>query len=464
MPTEHAGSDAEGLRRKLIGGGAWALAGKSASLGLNFVTMALVTRLLDVGSVGVYQLGQSVVLATALVARLGLDNTVVYLVSNAMAQGRPARARRAVRMVLVLGACGAAAAWAALAFGGVDALGRIAQKGSYARLPVIAAAMGVWSAAVATQILASEAFKGFHAIREAVVYGGVVSGALTVGSFAVYGVLYGHVSLTTAAWTTSTSIGLSAIAAVVALVGRARRLPASGAELDHPYADVVRQSMPVLVSNVMTYLLTNVDVWIVGGFLSERDLALYATPAKLVTLIGVSFMIANQVLPPLIGELAAKNDKRLMERTLRGTAFVVGVPSMIVVLVFVLAGGPVLRLVFGPAYESGATVLAILCIGQAANILTGSSLFALLMTGHGLAAMWISGSMGFLAAAACIFAVRHWGAVGVAAAVSAVIVVQQLVTLFVARRLVGVWTHASAGAALGALKRMLERRRNGGSI
>jgi O-antigen/teichoic acid export membrane protein len=170
-------------------------------------------------------------------------------------------------------------------------------------------------------------------------------------------------------------------------------------------------------------------------------------------------MIANQVLPPLIGELAAKNDKPLMERTLRGTAFVVGVPSMLVVLVFVFAGGSVLRVVFGPEYAAGATVLALLCIGQAANILTGSSLFALLMTGHGVAAMWISASMGLLATAASVFAVRLWGAIGVAAAVSGVIVVQQLVTLLAARRLVGVWTHVSARAALGELKRMIAKRR-----
>jgi O-antigen/teichoic acid export membrane protein len=459
MATVHAGSDAPSLRRKLIGGGAWATVGKGASLGLNFVTMALVTRLLDVGSVGVYQLGQSVVLATALVARLGLDNTVVYLVSSAMAQGHPARARRAVGTVLVLGAFGALAAWAALSFGGVDALANLSEKGSYARLPAIAAAMGVWSAAVAAQLLASEAFRGFHAIRDAVVYGGVISGFLTVTSFVVLRIESGKVSLTTAAWTTTICLGVSALLAVAALLARVRRLPSSAEEPGRGSAAVLWQSLPILVSNVMTYLLTNVDVWVVGGFLSDRELAIYATPAKLVTLIGVSFMIANQVLPPLIGELAAKDDKALMERTLRGTAFVVGVPSMIVVLVFVLAGGPVLHIVFGPEYAAGATVLALLCIGQAANILTGSSLFALLMTGHGVAAMWIAGSMGLLATAACVFAVRLWGAVGVAAAVSTVIVVQQLVTLLAARRLVGVWTHVSARAALGELRRMLAKRR-----
>ncbi|HEX3593526.1 MAG TPA: lipopolysaccharide biosynthesis protein [Polyangiaceae bacterium] len=457
MATVQAGSSAPSLRRRLIGGGAWAIFGKGAALALNFLTMAMVTRMLDVGSVGIYQLGQTVVLATAMVARLGLDNTVVYLVSSAVAEGSPARAWRAVRTVSILGACGALAAWALLSLGGVDLLGHLLARGSFARLPQIAAAMGVWTAAVAIQLLTSEALRGFHAIRDAVIYGGVVAGVLTVVALAFVG-HDGHLSLSAAAWTTALSTSVAAVVAAAALFLRARRAGPLGPESGHGYAGVLRRSLPVLVSNAMTFVLTNVDVWVVGGFSSGRELALYATPAKLVTLIGVSFLIANQVLPPLIGELAAKKDNVLMERTLRGTAFVVGLPSMAVVLVFVLAGGPLLRVVFGPAYAGGATVLALLCIGQAANILTGSSLFALLMTGHGVAAMWISGTMGLLAGAACLVAVHFWGPTGVAAAVSAVVVLQQLVTLLVARRLVGVWTHVSASAALGEVRRMLAER------
>ena len=456
MASVEAGPSGASLRRRLIGGGAWALVGKGAALGLNFVTMAMVTRLLDVGSVGIYQLGQTVVLATAMVARLGLDNTVVYLVSSAAADGSEGRARRAIRTVMILGACGALAAWAVLSFGGVELLGRLLRKGSFAHLPRIAPAMGVWSAAVATQILASEAFRGFHAIREAVLYGGVVAGVLTVATLAALGHA-GGLSVEAAAWITSLSTAVAALAAALALFLRVRRAGPIAPPHGYGYGDVLRRSLPVLVSNAMTFVLSNVDVWVVGGTLSERELALYVTPAKLVTLIGVSFLIANQVLPPLIGELAARNDRPLMERTLRGTAFVVGLPAMAIVLGFVLGGGPLLRVVFGPAYEGGATVLSLLCIGQTANILTGSSLFALLMTGHGVAAMWISGSMGLLAIAACLVAVKLWGAVGVAAAVSSVIVVQQLVTLLVARRLVGVWTHVSARAAASEGRRMLQR-------
>jgi O-antigen/teichoic acid export membrane protein len=455
MAQPGATSGGTSLRRKLVGGGAWAVAGKGATFGVNFVIAAMVTRLLSLSDSGAYQLAQSVVLAAAMVARLGLDTNVVYLVSSALAGESPGRARRAVRTVMVLGALSIAATTAVLSFGGAAWLGTHLFRSG---LSHIGLAIGVWTAAVAGQILLSEAFRGFHAIRDAVLHGGVIAGVLNLAGFIVLAGSEGHVSLAACAWVTAGSTAVAAVVAGGALFLRVQRLGPIAPLDGYDYGDVLRRSLPVLISNTMTFVLTNVHLWVVGAYLPDSEVALYAMPARLVTLVGVTFIIANQVLPPIIGELAARGDKPLMERTLRGTAFAVGVPAMAVVFVFMVAGGPILRIAFGPAYERGAAVLAVLCIGQVANILTGSSLFALLMTGHGVAAMWISGTMGLLAVAACLFAVKSWGALGVAYAVSAVIVVQQLITLLAARRLVGVWTHVSARAAVTELRRMLAKR------
>jgi O-antigen/teichoic acid export membrane protein len=214
-----------------------------------------------------------------------------------------------------------------------------------------------------------------------------------------------------------------------------------------------------MISNVMTLMLSHVGVYAVGAHLPERDVAVFSSANRMVTLVGVSFVIANQVLPPIIGELAARGDKALMERTLRAVAFAVGLPAAAVLALFIFAGGFVMRTAFGAYYESGATLLAILSIGQLANVFTGSSAFTLLMTGRGVAAMWIACATGVAATVASFAAVRAFGATGVAWAISGVTVVQQLVTLLVVRGLVGVWTHASLGAALGELRRWEKSRK-----
>jgi O-antigen/teichoic acid export membrane protein len=444
------------LRHRLAGGGAWAILGKGGTLGLNFLAVALVARVLEPSDAGAYFLAQSVVNAAAMIARLGLESTVVYLVSSALGSGNPARARRIIRQVVLVGASSAAAMGALLSLGGAAWIGHtIFDSALVAR---VGTAVGVWSAALALQMLLSEAFRGFHAIREAVLFGGVITGAAIIVGLSAPRLTNTTLSLESAVWIAAAATLTNAALAAIALTVRSRQLgPASTAEpADHSL--IVRSALPVLANNVMTFVLLNVDVWVVGAHLPEREVATYAAAARMVTLVGLSLMIANQVLPPVIGELFARGDRRLLERVLRGTAAAVAPPALLVLAAFVFAGPLVMRTGFGAFYEKGAPVLVFLSLGQLAGVLTGSSVPVLLMTGHQRAAMGISAGAAVAATIASLVAVPRWGATGVALATSTVVVAQQLATLVAARRLAGVWTHAGFSEIRLALEEMRQRR------
>lgn len=445
------------LRHRLATGGAWAIVGKGGTLGLNFLAVAVVARVLDPSDAGAYFLAQSIVNAAAMIARLGLESTVVYLVSSALGSGNPARARRTIRQIVLIGASSAAAVGASLSLGGAAWIGHaIFDSTLVAR---VGTAVGVWSAALALQMLLSEAFRGFHAIREAVLFGGVITGAIMIVGLGAPRLTNTTLALDGAVWIAAGVTLANVALATVALTVRSRKLgPASEPEpADHSV--IFRSALPVLVNNVMTFVLLNVDVWVVGAHLPEREVATYAAAARMVTLVGVSLMIANQVLPPVIGELFARGDRRLLERVLRGTAAAVAPPALVVLAVFVLAGPFVMRLGFGSFYEKGAPVLVLLSLGQLAAVFTGSSVSVLLMTGHQRAAMGISGIAALAATIASLVAAPRWGATGVAFATSTVVVAQQLATLVAARRLAGVWTHAGFGEIRLALDEMRRRRR-----
>lgn len=442
------------LRRKLVGGGVWAVVGRAGALGLNFVVMALVTRVLDPTAAGAYLLAQVIANAAALVARLGLENTVVFLVSNALGSGSPARALGAIRRVAALGVTSAVIAATVLSAGGGAWIGqKVFGSALVARVGPL---LGPWTAALALQMLFAESFRGFHAIREAALLGGVVSGTLTLVGLCALG-LRGPVSLEAAVWNATLALTASAAVAAVALSRRARRLATAGPAEPISGGAVLREALPVLGSNLTAFVILNVDVWVVGSYLPEREVATYAAAARLVTLISLGAAVGNQVLPPIIGELHATGERRLMERALRGVAFAVSVPAVAIAAVFVLAGPLVLRVAFGPFYEAGAGVLRVLSIGQVACVVTGSTAFTLLMTGHQVASLWLTASAAAAAAAACLVVVGHGGALGVAEALASVLVVQQLGTLLVARRLVGVWTHASPKAVVAELRRLRAR-------
>jgi O-antigen/teichoic acid export membrane protein len=265
------------MRRRLVGGGVWAVVGKGGTLGLNFLVIALVTRVLEPTAAGAYLLCQVLVNAAALVARLGLENTAIFLVSNAMGADRPRRALGALRRVLFLGITSAVVMGALLSFGGAAYIG--SRVFGSALVTSVAPLLGLWAAAFALQVLLSESFRGFHAIREAALFGGVVSGALTLVGLGLEHVA-GPISLEAAVYTAVGAVIVSAACAGAALWLRLRPLSEHGPPEPVANGEVLRDALPVLGSNVTTFVILNVDVWVIGSYLPEREVAVYAAAAR----------------------------------------------------------------------------------------------------------------------------------------------------------------------------------------
>src|SRR5712691_6335697 len=88
-----------GVRRRLLSGGAWASAGKLFSSATTVLVTAVLARVLTVKEMGDYFLLFSMVSVAAVLAQLGLDQTVVRLVASSIGKGMPGRARAAVSAV-----------------------------------------------------------------------------------------------------------------------------------------------------------------------------------------------------------------------------------------------------------------------------------------------------------------------------------------------------------------------------
>jgi O-antigen/teichoic acid export membrane protein len=157
------------------------------------------------------------------------------------------------------------------------------------------------------------------------------------------------------------------------------------------------------------------------------------------------FHIFRGVAPPLIAELHAQRRLGELERTVRSGATLAAIPSLAVLVVFMLFGSSVMEAVYGPFYGQGASILAILSLGRLALVWTGSSGVALMMTGHHRAMMYITVVSGVLSVGGGILAAASYGALGIAATTAGAAILQNLLQLFLAKRYVGVWTHAYFG-------------------
>jgi O-antigen/teichoic acid export membrane protein len=206
---------------------------------------------------------------------------------------------------------------------------------------------------------------------------------------------------------------------------------------------LVSVSWPFLVNSGATFLVaTGVDIWILGVFRPNSDVALYGAAARLVWFVATPLIVVSQVVPPIIAELHARGERAQLERALRAVATIAGLPAALVLTAFVVAGPWIMGTVYGGFFRQGATVLAILSCARLAAVVTGSSGATLMMTGHQRTMMAITLATGACSLVAEILLAPRYGITGVAAATCAAQTVQNALQLGFARARAGIWTHA----------------------
>jgi O-antigen/teichoic acid export membrane protein len=295
-----------------------------------------------------------------------------------------------------------------------------------------------WVIVTAGQNLLAEAFRGFQDIRLAAIFGGFDGSLLSAILFALLWLIQGHSNLAQILIISLVAGSTSALVGGLLLRQKIRVLE-PGDRL--PHREVLAIAWPALVANVTFFVLEQAHIWVLGANRPEDDVALYGAAFRLVTLIAVPLFLVNAVVPPLIAELYARNNKRELERMLRITALLAGVPAALGLVVYVFFGEIILGIVYGSFYSQGAMVLVILSIGRLLGVLAGSCQQVLMMTGHQLTLMAgavLSVSLSLLLS---FLLVGEFGVLGVAVASASGLILHNVITLLAVRWKIGIWTY-----------------------
>jgi len=426
------------LNRRLLAGGFWVISGKVVTAGCDALSTVLLVRLLSEGEFGAYGLAFSLSLGGALLAQIGTQQAIVRLVAQAIGEGRGGMARAAVRSVFRLCAVGTAGVAAVLLFGGGHWLAH--DLWNSPTLSSVIVTVTAWVVVSSFQVLTSEVFRGFQDLLRATIYGGVVNRVLILLTLSVLWIegiqirLQGVVAISAGATAVSLALG------VLALRRRLRELPAVE---PLPSRDVMSIATPLWINGVATFVLIQFDLWILGAFLPENELAIYFAATRLVVLVTLGLMLVTLVVPPFIAELYFTGERRRLERLLRTTATVAGLPAIVVLIVFIFAGGSVLGFLYTDPYRAAAPILAVLSIGRLVNVLAGSAGVTMSMTGHQRYLMAITVSTGVVSIAASLLVVRPYGAIGVAIVAGGSAAVRGVAMWLVTKRVTGMWTHVA---------------------
>ncbi len=140
-------------------------------------------------------------------------------------------------------------------------------------------------------------------------------------------------------------------------------------------------ALPIFLIEGFYFLLTNADVVMVGLFLEPDMVATYFAAAKTMALVHFVYFAVKAGMTPRFSVLVTEGDTKALAAFAADTARWTFWPSL-VLGGLVLALGPFLLALFGPAFQAGYPIMFILFAGIMAKAFIGPGEALLTMAGH----------------------------------------------------------------------------------
>jgi O-antigen/teichoic acid export membrane protein len=429
-------------RRSFVVNALWAAGGLAVMTVAGLTANVLITHSLAPDEVGAYFVFVSLVMVLAVIARMGLDYGVVRFVGTGMARGESGVARMSIRISLeTVGMCAAVIGVLVVALWN-DWISELA-TGSKLALG-LGGLVALLLAADAVRLVASEVFRGFGDIRRASVYGDAMRGVIFLSFLGAARVLWSNFDLARCLQVACVASAVTCLWVLSAVRRRTRHLDAPA-----PVARrrLLGQSTPMMVTSLASLLLTQSAVLVAGGVLDARSAALYGVALRVALLLEAPLFVANAVVLPVIVRLHTSSEHDELERVLRRTATIVSLVMLAAVVFLILAGAPLMRVLFGSFFVAAAPIVGILAVSQLVNALAGSSGITLSMTGNERIAMFISMTAAVAAVVLEVVLGQLFGINGVAVGAAIGVIAANVGWVAAVRARLGIVSAASFGIA-----------------
>lgn len=356
------------------------MTGRLLGIASSFGATIALTRFLAPEDVGVYLLAYSITFVLAAVGRLGFQQTVVRQVASNLAAGNVLNAYRSAWLAIeVTIAVSGVIGFAVWATGGQILSTAFDSPG----LSAAALAIGAWIFSESVRAVGAEAHRGFHDVWSATLFGegprnllllGVMTAALSMSL-----IDDARGAITIAAVTGLTMAGAAVASLILRIRPRPQRASTSSAQ---GHKGALLDSLPLALGGLATVVLAQADLMIVGALKDSDSVAVYGLALRVATLVGLPALVLAAITAPRIAHLHTLGKQDELEKLLRTVATLATIPVSVVLLIFIITGGPILKLLFGQDYESGWLPLVILSAGCVVNVAMGLSATSLAMTGH----------------------------------------------------------------------------------
>lgn len=435
-----------GMRRRMIGGGLWVILNRVLVALTQVLSLAILTRLLSPGDMGVYFIISNFVVVASILVQMGLPTVVVKRSAESLESGDPDKVRAGIQACLLLGLA-ASGLFTILFMGGV---GKWLAEEVFSS-PLFAAVLlpvCLWVVIQAVQRVVGEAFRGLHDMRLSAIFGGMFSGIASSLFLIAIALTKGSCTLEQAILAFVWAVSLSFITALVLLHRKTSLFSRFGASNIKP---ILQLAIPMLFTSLANIILTRADIWILGMYVDDADVALYGAAARIALLLGTPLLIATAILSGTIAQLNFREDKKRLQELVQLVPTVLAVPAFVMIALCVFLGDELLLLIYGSDYYRAAwPILNILAFGQLACLCAGVSIQVLIMTSSQVPVLLVTLFWTVFAIGASVMTVDSHGIIGVATAFAIGTGMQSVSCLIICKARLGINTSISLHSLLAA--------------
>jgi O-antigen/teichoic acid export membrane protein len=388
-------------------------------------------------ALGDYFLAMTVASVGSILALMGLSGVALREVSSALGIGRLDRARSAIVATALL-ACVGGVVTAGLLISPVGHLLAVDVLHS-PRVEELMPLVAAWTVLLMASVLATNIWRGLGNVRLAVVLSDFAPKAAFAVGVAALWLAARHVDVDAVLWLWIGVLGALLGLWTIVIARRVWSFPA-GPRMHH--RALAGAGVAILVTGVMWQALDQIDLVILANAAPRHDVALYGAAGRISMLLAVPLLMIEFVVAPLVGARNARGETAELELVLRRSATIALLPTLVGTVAVLAAGRWILAGLYGSYYGQAWPVLAVLAVGDLAFVVTGSCGLALWMTGSHRLTATVAAAFAAATLGTAFVAAHAFGMLGLAVVMGVGIAGQNVVLLLLARRRLGIWTHA----------------------
>lgn len=424
---------------EVLSGAALAFVLRGFGAGLAFALNVVIARLLGAEGSGLYFMALSVTMFLSVVARMGLDNTILRFVSLNASKGDWGQVKGVQSLGLKL-AGGVSLGFALLCILLASQISTYVFDEPALTGPLRGMGLGIFTFSVMS--LMSESLKGLKNIRNSMLVSGVLYPALAL---ALIWPLVTLVGATGASLAYILATGAAALSGV--MFWRKSLSSHDTPATPFPRKTLWASSRPLWVMTIINRaILPWAPLFLLGIWSTTEEVGVFGAATRVAMLVTFFLMAVNTILAPKFAELYAKNELEILGQLVRRFALVITLATSPLFFLLIFKGAWVMQL-FGAEFAQGGTALAILALGQAVNTITGSVGYLLMMTGHEKDVKSSAIVGGILVISLSITLIPGMGIIGAAIASAVAIAGSNVASVYFVWRRLGVMTVPFVGRA-----------------